>query len=213
MKAIYLTGPDGCGKTTYLSQIEEHLSGKGFKTRHIWIRSPKKFSKPLMAFCRLAGLTKYFYVNDVKYGAHHFYKSKFVSWLFPILQLIDFNIKWFITKSKIQPDEIVLFDRFALDTLCDLMVSTRRFSLHKNWIGKYFISLIPPNSKTIMLMVDEEVIRSRKKDTLYDENLGHRIAAFRIIAQSYPMRIIMNNGSMSEVRDELFNYLELYEWV
>ena len=176
----YITGSDGSGKTTFLKEIESKLSEE---TKHVWIRSPKILSKPLMAYCRLVGLTKYKIIDSVKYGKHEFYRSTFVSWLFPILQLVDFKIQWFFEKRNIKSDQTLLFDRFSLDTLADLMVDTRRLDLHKTWIGISFINMIPQNTKILIPQVDENTIRSRKKDTLHDEHLGDKINVYSILSK------------------------------
>lgn len=204
---IYIAGSDGSGKTTLLKDIEKKLLSNSINTRHIWIRSPKILSKPLMAYCRLVGLTKYKTINGVKYGKHEFYKSKFVSWLFPILQLVDFKIKWFFEKRKIKPNEIILFDRFNLDTLCDLMVDTKRMDLHKSWMGKSFMKLSPNNCKLIILKVDADVVRSRKLDTLHDEQLDEKIKIFKFLSEELKIKLIENNLEYSIVKHKVVNYM------
>lgn len=204
-KVYYITGPDGSGKTTYIKEIEDYYIKKDRKTKHIWIRSPKIFSKPLMAYCRLIGLTKYKIIDGVKYGKHEFYRSKFISWLFPILQLIDFKIKWAYT--RIGKQDTILFDRFALDTLADLMVDTYNFNLHKTYIGRYFIKLIPKNTEMLMLSVSEENIRSRKKDTLHDEHLQNKIQVYKILCNDLDIKLIDNNRDCNIVKKDIFNYL------
>jgi len=208
-KIYYLCGPDGSGKTSYIEEIERKLISQDLVTRHIWIRSPKIFSKPLMAYCRLVGLTKYKIIDGVKYGKHEFYRSKFVSYLFPILQLIDFKIKWLMEQKKIRKDEIILFDRFSLDTLVDLMVDTNRMDLHASRIGRAFIRLLPQNTFTMFMNVDEQIIRQRKKDTLYDEHLDVKIKAYKILATSLNLQLIDNNRPFDIVKDEILNKVEL----
>lgn len=204
----YLAGPDGVGKTSYLKSIENDFLKKGLKTRHIWIRSPKIFSKPLMAYCRLIGLTKYKTIEGVRYGRHDFHKSKFVSWIFPILQFIDFKIKWKIEIRKIEPEEVILLDRFSIDTLADLMVDTQRLGLHKTKIGKLYLELLPKNIKIFFLHVDEITIRSRKKDTLHDEKLEMKIKVYEILAKDLGIKIIDNNKSFVKVESEIKNFLK-----
>jgi len=204
---IYIAGSDGSGKTTILREIEDKIVSGGNKTRHIWLRSPKLTSKPLMAYCRLVGLTKYKIVDGIKYGKHEFYKSTFVSWLFPILQLLDFNIKWFMEKRKIKENEILLFDRFSIDTLADLIVDTRRMTLHKSWIGKSFINAIPENTKIVILKVDENVIRERKKDTLYDELLQDKINVYDLLSKDLNIKVIDNNKDYKCAFHEALNYI------
>ncbi|MCK5402448.1 MAG: hypothetical protein KAJ28_12510 [Flavobacteriaceae bacterium] len=208
---FYITGSDGSGKTTILNDVEKELIAQSKKTKHVWIRSPKITSKPLMAYCRLVGLTTYKIIDGIKYGKHEFYKSSFVSWLFPILQLLDFKIKWYFEKRKIKSDEILLFDRFSLDTLADLMVDTKRLDLHKTNIGKAFIDLIPKNTKILIPIVDENTIRARKKDTLHDEHLADKIKVYSILIKDLKIKSIDNNRDYTEVKKDVFNYLEIYE--
>ena len=205
-RMIYITGPDGIGKTTCIDFIKGVFSDK--KTNHIWIRSPKITSKPLMMYCRLVGLTRYKVIEDVKYGVHDFHKSPVVSLLFPFLQLIDFKIKWCIEKRSVGIDDILLFDRFNLDTLADLMVDTNRLDLHKSWIGKQFVKMLPDYSQVLMLKVNEEIIRERKKDTLYDENLGRKIEVYRILCEDLGIKSIDNNESIDMVQKELISYIK-----
>ena len=204
---IYIAGSDGSGKTTILKDIEEKINSSGKKTKHIWLRSPKILSKPLLAYCRLIGLTKYKIIDGVRYGKHEFYKSSNVSWLFPILQLVDFKIKWFFERKKIKSNEIVIFDRFSIDTVADLMVDTRRMDLHKSWIGKEFIEAIPKNSKIVILKVDEAVIRKRKKDTLHDELLEDKVKVYNLLSKDLYIKVIDNNKDYNIVLEDAFNYI------
>jgi len=205
----YITGPDGSGKTTFLEDIEKKLESENKEFSHVWIRSPKILSKPLMFYCRLIGLTKYKTIDGVKYGKHEFYKSSFVSWLFPILQFLDFKIKWYLKKEKNEKNKVLLFDRFSLDTLADLMVDTNRLDLHKTKIGKAFINLIPSNANLVIPLVTEETIRSRKKDTLHDEHLLKKIEVYKILSKDLKIKTIDNNQEYIISKKELFNYFNL----
>ena len=206
MKSIYFMGPDGSGKTSFLKDIENVYLFHGKLTQHIWLRSPKITSKPLMLICRITGLTKYKVINGVKYGKHEFYRSKFISWLFPILQLIDFKLKW--TFTRINKQNILLFDRFALDTLADLMVDTGRMDLHNTCLGRAFVNLVPKNTVIIVMDVEESVIRSRKKDTLHDEHLTAKIKVYKILSRDLNLIEINNNRDFDIVKKELFSILD-----
>ncbi len=205
---IYIAGSDGSGKTTYLKEVEDGIIKKGIKTRHIWLRSPKITSKPLMAYCRLVGLTKRETIDGIKYSTHKFSNSVFVSWLFPKLQLIDFKIKWNLEKRRIKANEVVLFDRFSLDTLADLMVDTHKMDLHKTYIGKSFIKMLPERIKIIILKVDENIIRDRKKDTVHDENLALKVKVYEILGRDLNLKVINNNREYSLVKNDINNFLD-----
>lgn len=199
---IYLTGADGSGKSTLLNAIKIELQNRGIETTTVWLRSPKIFSKPLMAYCRLKGYTKYFMKDGVKYGYHNFSSSKAVSFLFPFLQYIDFRIALLLRK---QPHGVILYDRFVLDTLADLMVSTRRLNLHKTWIGRRFLCLMPLSTKVFIIMVDELIIRQRKQDTLHDPNLALKVEVYRILAKDLNIEILDNNGDFLSTLKDLIN--------
>lgn len=202
-------GADGSGKTTYLKEIENKVINNGKKTRHIWLRSPKILSKPLMAYCRLVGLTKYKTINGIRYSKHEFYRSPFVSWLFPLLQLVDFKIKWYFEKTKIDNDDVVFFDRFNIDTLADLMVDTKKIELHKSWIGKQFLKLTPNNSNIIVLYVDDEIIRRRKLDTLHDEHLSYKVKVYKKLSNDLKIKLINNNRDFEIVKKDIVNYFNV----
>ncbi len=161
-----------------------------------------------MLYCRLIGLTKYKVINNVKYGVHDFHKSTFVSFLFPFLQLIDFKIKWFLEKQRICEDDVILFDRYNLDTLADLMVDTHNIQLHKTWLGKQFIKMLPKNSNVLILKVNENVIRERKKDTLYDENLALKIKVYEILSEDLGIKTVDNNRNIDMVKKEIINHIK-----
>ena len=88
---------------------------------------------------------------------------------------------------------MIIYDRHALDTLADLMVGTKRFDLHEKTIGKQFIRLLPNNVNIITLVVEEEIIRNRKIDTLYDINLSNKIKVYQILRNDLEIDFVNNN--------------------
>lgn len=207
----YITGPDGSGKTTYLKELELYFSNKGIVSEYIWLRSPKIFSKPLMAYCRLVGLTKCTIINGIKYGRHEFYRSKYVSKLFPWLQLIDQKIKICLVNKAFKSSPVILLDRFSLDTLADLMVDTKNFDLHKTYVGRSFINSIPQGTNIIVLSVREEFIRDRKLDTRFDQTIADRIKAYRVLSDELNLKVVDNNKDYKIVKKEIFALLSLSE--
>lgn len=191
---FYITGPDGSGKSSCIKEIESYFLKKGISCKMVWLRSPKILSKPLMLLCRMTGLTKYSVKDGIKYGGHYFYKSGFVSFLYPVLQVIDFKIKEFFLQRNFRKYQVIIFDRYSLDTLVDIMVATRKFNFHKSVLGRILIKSIPANTDIVVLQVNEDTIRERKLDTRYDPNLGLKIEVYRILAKDLGLELLNNNG-------------------
>lgn len=209
-KMIYCCGADGSGKSTYLREIELDLNKRGFKTCSLWIRSPKILSKPLMLYCHLIGLTKYRYIDGFKFGNHSFEKSLLVRSLFPVLQLIDFKLKWALLKRKGVNANYILMDRFVVDTLIDLMVSTKRFDLFRSWIGKSFFKMLPSDALMLCFDANAVLIRSRKADTQYDVNLDLKLNLYRKICDHLNIVSIVNSQSIDHTRSEVLARVDTY---
>lgn len=194
-KYLYFMGSDGSGKTTYIKELSQILNQKGLSVHYYWIRSPKILSKPLMLYCRLAGYTRYYYVDGVRYGSHDFHKSRFVAYLYPVLQLIDFGIRYLFDLRSLESVECdyIIFDRHAFDTLVDIMVDTKRLDLHKGIIGRAFKALVPKDVTILPFYVDPNVIRSRKVDTLHDGNLDLKTQVYRTLYKSMQLKMIDNS--------------------
>ena len=135
-----------------------------------------------------------------------FYRSKVVSYIFPYIQLVDFKIKWFFERKKNKSGEVILFDRFNLDTLADLMVDTRRYDLHEKWVGKAFLKLSPNKESIIVISADEKIIRNRKLDTMHDELLVDKIRVFETLAKDLELKFILNNTSYQDSRKNIINF-------
>ena len=90
------------------------------------------------------------------------------------------------------------------------MVDTERYDLHKSKIGKIFLNQLPDNTKTIVLLADENTIRQRKEDTRYDPLLYKKLKVYKILARDLDLIIIDNNLNLEVVKNNIFNQLEIY---
>ena len=115
VKAIYITGIDGSGKTILSKMLKTYLKKKNKKKVIVlWMRFNHYLSKILLGIAKLNKLSHYEYPSSLKIGYWEFYKSKLFSHLFIIFQLLD-NFLAFIFKllpKLLQRDTIVILDRF-----------------------------------------------------------------------------------------------------
>lgn len=173
--------------------------------RHVWLRYPKILSKPLMAYCRWVGLTKYWYVDGVRVGVHEFYHSWFVSHLYPWLQLIDLRIMAFI-KLRLPcflNHNVIVMDRFAIDTLVDVMTDTRRYDLLSKAVGRGYVNTIPHGTQLVVLNVSPLLLKKRRKDVEHDVTTEERRRLFVSVAKHLHIPIINADQPLQETYNEI----------
>jgi len=209
---ICIIGPDGTGKTTQAKMLIDRLKKEGINCEYKWLRFNHFFSLPLLGLARLMGLSKVKTLKSgKKVGYHHLYKSKAISSLYPIFLLVDTliftTIKIYIPIKLFK--KIIVCDRFIYDTMIDLMISTGNYGMYGSGIGKLFLSLIPRNSEIIMLMVDEEILRKRREDVMYDKTLNLKIELYKKLAQEFNTPIIDAGLPVEEVQENLMRAIKL----
>ena len=68
------------------------------------------------------------------------------------------------------------------------------------------MSLLPKNSKVLMLMADENILKERREDILFDETITQKIKLYKELAAKFEIHMINSNSSVSEIN---FQILEL----
>lgn len=206
---ICITGIDGVGKTTHVNLILEYLREKGIKCQYKWLRFHHFFSLPLLAFCRIVGYTRLSTLGgSQKCSYHEFYKSKYISVVYPwilffdtsILTIINVYIPMFFGTS-------IVCDRFVYDTLIDIAVATKDHEIYKKTIGKLFVKLIPKNAHFVMLALDKSLIFSRRPELKEDLTFDERYTLYEDLSFEFNIDVEENSGSASQVKCSIINRL------
>lgn len=207
---ICIIGTDGTGKTTHVKILLNRLKINGRNYRYMWFRFNHLLSVFLLIYCRLVNLTIYEKIDGEKIGYHEFYRSKTISFLYPWFLFLD-TIPAYVSKILIPSifGYNIICDRFIYDTIVDLMIDLNNFNIHKEMIGKLFISLVPKNSYIILLDLEESIIRERRKDLINDKSLTMRRIAYTKIAKEFNIPIIENGPSIQEVSKQINKILEI----
>jgi thymidylate kinase len=198
---ICITGIDGVGKTTHVNLIIEHLRKKGIKCQYKWLRFHHLFSLPLLAFCRVAGYTRMSALGDSqKCSYHEFYKSRFVSAVYPWILFFDTFL--FITIKVYIPmffETSIVCDRFVYDTLIDLAVATKDHEIYKKPVGKLFLKLIPKNARFVMLDLDKSTIFSRRLELKDDLTFDERYALYQDFVNLFRIDVVDNDDNIASI--------------
>lgn len=208
---ICVMGIDGSGKTTHVNLILEHLREKGVKCQYKWLRFHHLLSLPLLAFCRVAGYTRLSTLGNFQSCSYHeFYKSKFVSVVYPWILFFDTYL--FTTVKVYIPMYFgisIVCDRFVYDTLIDTSVATKDHDIYKKSVGKLFLKLIPKNSHFVMLDLDKSLIFSRRPELKYDLTFDERYKLYQKYAFMFGIFTAVNSGVLSDVNNSIISYVQV----
>lgn len=206
---ICITGIDGVGKTTHVNLILEHLKEKGIKCEYKWLRFHHYLSLPLLAFCRVAGYTRVSTLGGTqKCSYHEFYRSKLISTIYPWILLADTVISTtFKVYIPMMLGTSIVCDRFVYDTLIDVGVATKDSNIHEKLVGRLFLSLIPKNSRFVMLTLNKQIIHSRRNELKDDTTFDERYGLYKNFENIFNIGSVENDAPVKEVNNSLRNTL------
>lgn len=200
-RVIYVMGIDGSGKTTVVEWLARTLQDQGYNVDVQWLRFNHVLSKPLLAFCRIVGLTRYENKNGVRVGYHDFYRSRIISWLFVLFQFLDaFRVKLTRVLPRLRSKRsVVILDRYVYDILIDLMIDTRIEELDRKWMGHALISLLPEGTMVLPLVREQGALLSVRPESEVDNNFLRRLELYEKLVERQKLLILDNNSSLDDL--------------
>ncbi len=205
---IYFAGVDGSGKSTYVEMLIKEFERRGLKAKRVWLRFNYFFTKPVLFYCRLTGLTRRPFRGGRKISVHDFYRFSFIGNLVQYLHFIDTCLYYFI--RVVIPlkflKKYILCDRFVYDILADFMIENRDMSIPKKRISKLLLRLLPAEALVLYFKVDKDEIIRRKPEVLDDdEDYDLKYSVYKELERFYDFQIIRNTKSIEDVQDEINN--------
>lgn len=199
-RVIIVSGIDGSGKTTIIEALISELSRQGVPCRYNWLRYNHYFTKFLLAFCRIVGLTHYEHFRNSRVGYHNFYKSKIISWVFVWLTLVDTSI---ISLFKVYlplkfSHDIIICDRWVVDILIDLEVDTKMNFSDSSFVSRCFKALLPKERLYLMLDRNFDSVRQARDENLNDKNFPTRYRLYVKHSRNRDIIVINNNSVLEE---------------
>ena len=200
-RVIYIMGIDGSGKTTVVEWLASTLRGKGYQVDVQWLRFNHVLSKPLLAFCRLVGLTRYEKKHGIRVGYHEFHRSKFISWLFVLFQYLDaLRVRLFRIGPKIKRhNSVLILDRFVYDILIDLMIDTGIDDLDSHQLGQALLALLPAGTVVLPLARGSHALLGTRPESAVDKNFEKRLALYEQIVARQGLQGLQNDASLEDL--------------
>lgn len=205
-RIIAVSGIDGCGKTTVIEELKARLIEQNKPVHYVWMRYNHYLTKPLLAFCRLVGLTWY-EPDDPRVGYHEFYRSGIVSWLFIFLTFLDtFGASFFcVYIPAFVFGKTVICDRWIPDIIVDLGVDTRQPVRPSVFWVKMFLALVPRKARCFALVRESSEVEKARSEHQIDKNYPLRRDLFSRLGTFSLIKEIDNNSSIDVPVSEILD--------
>ena len=146
----------------------------------------------------------------MRYAERRFYLNEALARVWPWLFAIDTFIN-FIFRIKFRKilGYVILCDRFIPDVLVDLMCETRDFQLPRRVVGRMLLSLVPGDSKLVIVDVREKTAYTRKNDIPSLVYLKERRKLYLYLARVLNIPIVNGEMKIHEVNTVILRLLKI----
>jgi thymidylate kinase len=208
---IAICGVDGSGKSTIAHLLMGLLRRCGSaKSEVVWFRWRALTLYALYLYSRLRGLYVRIYVPWLRrwISIHVFYIDAVAKRLYPYLLFIDLTVFYLLHRLSwwIKGIRIVVFDRFYLDALIDVVYTCR-------YVDKVFLRLFlvmqMKASKATVLDVDVDTAVARKRDIISRSEIEFKRKVYMILAKHLNIPIINAQRDLSYVLNNVCEALGL----
>lgn len=207
---VGFVGTDGAGTTTHANNAIEFVESRGLDSQRDWARFDHRLSLPVLAFARMAGLTEVHgdpAAHTVR--AHTFEESPLLGRLYAETLLWDQRRLATATVASIrQSTDVLVCDRFVLDGLVDLVVSTKEFDYLVNDVARRFWRLVPGDAVLIGLDCGPGALVDRRPDVAADPHVDIRVRAYRRLFEDERITVIDTSQPPAAARREVRAVLE-----
>jgi thymidylate kinase len=191
-----LCGIDGSGKTTVANLLVKGL----FTSARVWIvwfRWRAFFTYILYLYSRIRGLTlERLNLRTGEYDKIHiWHKDSFLKRFYIWFIFTDMLLYYIVIRlaARIKRVKILIFDRFFLDTLVDVVYEVKSFNLlFKSVAAKIIFYFVRNTDLCIILDVEQTTAFSRKKDISDLSEIATKRKLYLLVARFLNLPVIYN---------------------
>jgi len=190
---ISFFGPDGSGKTTLSKILKEYISRRGYKTRHIRLRSHHLAMYILLTIMRKLGLVPHTYSPRIlTYSIKRYFDN---SRFFIYLELINI-IVWVMINVKIRglfTRTVVIAERYIPDFIVDMLL----LSPNKKTLDLLIRTLAPFMKDTIKILLyatPDDMLKRKKDEELSRRYLNAQLFLYTIVARRLGVDLVLNTS-------------------
>jgi hypothetical protein len=199
-RLICFVGIDGSGKSTLAGMLYDELTSKGYSVDVKWLRMNYFFTKPVLLFCRITGLTRRPSVGTKKISVHEFYRCPPIAWAVRWLHSLDTFLHYIfkIYLPLLFTKKVIICDRFLHDVFVDFAIEGRRERVFDTILFKVCKNLMLSKAICLLILTPEKDILKRRPDVLlYDKDFARRFRVFNELSKSGDLQIIHNTEDLN----------------
>jgi thymidylate kinase len=214
---ICFIGVDGSGKSTLAERLSNDLTKEGYQVNLLWLRMNYIFTKPLLLFCRIVGLTSRPYVKGKRISIHEFYKSPLIAFLVRLLHsfdtLLHYLIKIYLPLKFSK--KVILCDRFIYDVYIDFAIEGKKENIFDSLLFKLSKKFMLNGAVSLLILTPKEDIIHRRPDVLdFDLDYDQRFKEYIKLSKIAEVITIDNTKSLdfaySQILDAVSNAKNLH---
>jgi len=208
-RLIAITGIDGSGKTTICRYLVAYLNVRGYKTKHVWMRSLHTLAYNISKIIEyLSGSNLIMNPNNkrIKRFNYSHYAGiwpyiEFIS----IIPLIIFKIHFPLLLGY-----TLIADRCTIDTVITIATYLHDPSFIKRRISKILLSTIPKESLIIFFETDIQTILKRKPNIEFTESeIKSQIMLYDVLTKTMGVnRVVTSNVDINETFKAVHNIIK-----
>jgi len=222
---IYISGIDGCGKTTQAKLLEDHLLKAGFSVQYQWLRWSPSFGKAVGFIRRLpkicAGETSKKTIDLEPENIEELQKFEnktYENWLLKKQYLLSKNIISYFwsmyafrdycseirKESQTWNTDIVILDRYVMDFAIDQAINFGETLIEfEKRLQSSCLNHVHPTDLTVIIDIPPEMGWSRKRDGTSISRLKLNRGYYKSIENGENVYFINGSCSMDEVKEKI----------
>lgn len=204
---FFFSGVDGSGKSTHARQLYIYAKRSNLKVQYTWLRWSPFLTYILLFYSlirrRTLKITFSRRGRRYTFKVHVFWIDPVLKTLYPRVFLFDSLLRYLLElfSSYMRRLDLIIFDRFFLDIIIDLLWETRNTAIFRYIEVKAVLRLLNRYKHCgLVLFADPLVIINRKADVISFREIKFKCNIFKLLAKVLNLEAIDTTSvSISEV--------------
>ncbi|MEM1661128.1 MAG: hypothetical protein QXR17_08355 [Candidatus Bathyarchaeia archaeon] len=187
---FFFSGIDGSGKSTHARLLYVYARRNNLKVLYVWLRWSPLLTYILLFYSLILKRTlKITFTREGRrtiFKIHIFWVDPVLKRLFPRFLLFDSLIKYFfkVIIAYIRYLDLIIFDRYFLDVIVDLLWETRNSRIFRYAETKAILGLINKQKHCgLVFFANPSAVIDRKTDIISIKEIKFKYNIFKILAK------------------------------